>query len=140
MGYQTGTIGPITYGRDNSPNPNDMDPTISYTPEMFGAPPGAQIITGTVQINASVYRGKAYVRNETITADAISFEVYTQAANDGLFGWHSGSITVTTTFQRWCIADNALKGGAAFFTKEAPAVLPSAAAQAAAGPAIALGN
>jgi hypothetical protein len=128
MGYQTGTVGPITYSHDNSGDNTDTDTPINYTPEQFGAPPGAQIITGTVQINQYVSRGNAYVHNETITADAISFDVYTQAANDGLFGWHSGSITVNTTFQWYYIADSALQGGEALFTKDAPAVLPNQAA------------
>jgi hypothetical protein len=128
MGYQTGTVGPITYSQDNSGNNTDTDTAVNYTPEQFGAPPGAQIITGTVQINQYVSRGKAYVHNETITADAVSYDVYTQAANDGWFGWHSGSITVNTTFQWYCITDSALKGGGALFTKEAPAVLPNQAA------------
>jgi hypothetical protein len=128
MGYQTGTVGPITYYQDNSGNATDIDTQINYTPEQFGAPPGAQIMTGTVQVNQFVSRGKAYVHDESDTADAISFEVYTQAANDSwFFGWHSGAITVTTSFQWWYISDNALEGGHAFFTQEAPAVLPNAA-------------
>ncbi len=127
MGYQTGTIGPITYPQDNSGNPNDMDNTVTYTPEEYGAPPGAQIMTASVQVSPWVIRGKAYVHNETITADTIQFQVYTQAANDGLFGWHSGSIVVTTTFQWYYITDSALQGGEALFTQEPPAVLPNAA-------------
>ena len=55
--------------------------------------------------------------------------VYIQAANDSwLFGWHSGAITVTTTFQWYYLTDSAIEGGDAFFTQEAPAVLPNAAA------------
>ena len=127
MGYQTGTVGPIAFSQDNSGVATDTDRPVNYKPDQFGAPPGAQIITGTVQINQSVYRGKAYVHDETITPEGISFMVYTQAANDGLFGWHSGSITVTTSFQWYYLTDTAVEGGEAFFTHETPAVLPNAA-------------
>jgi hypothetical protein len=129
MGYQTGTVGPITYSQDNSGNNTDTDTPINYKPDQFGAPPGAQIITGTVQINQYVSRGKAYVHNENITPEGISFMVFTQAANDSwFFGWHSGAITVTTTFQWYYITNNALDGGDGFFTQEVPAVLPNPAA------------
>jgi hypothetical protein len=128
MGYQTGTVGPITYNQDNSGNANDTDTPVNYKPDQFGAPPGAQIITGTVQTNQYVSRGKAYVHNEDITPEGISLMVYTQAANDSwLFGWHSGAITVTTSFQWYYITDTAVEGGDGFFTHEAPAVLPNAA-------------
>lgn len=128
MGYQTGTVGPITYSQDNSGNANDTDTPINYKPDQFGAPPGAQIITGTVQTNQYVSRGKAYVHNEDVTPEGISFMVYTQAANDSwLFGWHSGAITVTVSFQWYYITSTAVEGGAGFFTHEAPAVLPNAA-------------
>jgi hypothetical protein len=126
MGYQTGTIGPITYSQDNSGVNTDEDNTVTYTPEQFGAPPGAQIITGQVQQNQHVTRGTAYVHNLTATADAISFEVFTQAANDSwFFGWHSGAIDVSTTFTWYYITDNALEGGEQFFMHEGPAVAPS---------------
>lgn len=125
MGYQTGTIGPITYSQDNSGVSTDTDTLISYTPEQFGAPPGAQIITGTVNITQHVSRGKAYVHNEDITSGGISFMVYTQAANDGIFGWHSGSITVATSFQWYCITANAVKGGEASFISGTSAALPA---------------
>jgi hypothetical protein len=128
MGYQTGTIGPISFYQDNSGDSNDMDTTVTYTPEMYGAPPGAQIMTASVQVSPYVIRGKAYVHNESVSADSVQFEVYTQAANDGWFGWHSGSIVVTTTFQWWSITDSAVAGGQALFTQEPPAVLPSVAA------------
>jgi hypothetical protein len=129
MGYQTGTVGPITYSQDNSGDDTDKDTPINYKPEQFGAPPGAQIITGEAHTDQYVSRGKAYVHNEDTTPEGISFMVYTQAANDSwFFGWHSGAITVTTTFQWYYLTDNALKGGEAFFTKEVPAVLPNAAA------------
>jgi hypothetical protein len=52
-----------------------------------------------VSQSVHVFRGKAYVENLEIGQDAINFQVYTQAANDGPFGWHSGSITVATSFQ-----------------------------------------
>jgi hypothetical protein len=127
MGYQTGTVGPIVYNQDNSGDNTDTDTPVNYKPDQFGAPPGAQIIAGLTAITKSVHRGEAYVHNEINDAEGISFMVYTQAANDGLFGWHSGSITVSTTFQWYCITDNnVLKGGDAFFTKEPPAVLPNA--------------
>ncbi len=128
MGYQTGTIGPITYSQDNSGVATDTDTRVVYQPAMFGAPPGAQVITGTVQITQHVSRGLAYLHNEEITPDGISFMVYTQAANTGLFGWHSGAITVTTTFQWYYITASALKGGDGFFTRATPSALPNQAA------------
>jgi hypothetical protein len=51
MGYQTGTVGPIVCSQDNSGVNTDTDTSINYKPDQFGAPPGAQIIAGTVQIN-----------------------------------------------------------------------------------------
>jgi hypothetical protein len=75
-----------------------------------------------------VSRGTAYVHNKVVTAEGISFMVYTQAANDSwFFGWHSGAITVTTSFQWYYITDSAVEGGDGFFTNEGPAVLPDAA-------------
>jgi hypothetical protein len=126
MGYQTGTIGPISYHQDNSGDNTDTDTDINYTPEQFGAPPGAQIIPGLVQQVYHVTRGTAYVHNLTVTADAISFDVFTQAANDSwFFGWHSGAIDVSTTFTWYYITDNALEGGAQLFMQEGPAALPN---------------
>jgi hypothetical protein len=128
MGYQTGTVGPIVYYQDNSGDATDTDTPINYKPDQFGAPSGAQIITGTVQIHQTVSRGKAYVHNEDPTPEGISFMVYTQAANDSwLFGWHSGAITVTTSFQWYYITDTAVEGGDKFFMNQAPRVLPNAA-------------
>lgn len=129
MGYQTGTIGPIVFNQDNSGDNTDTDTPVNYKPDQFGAPTGAQIIIGLTTITQSVHCGKAYVHNEINDSEGISSMVYTQAANDGLFGRHSGAITVTTTFQWYYITDNnVLKGGDAFFTAEPPAVLPNAAA------------
>jgi hypothetical protein len=48
MGYQTGTVGPITHSQDNSGNANDINTPINYTPEQFCAPPGAQITAGAI--------------------------------------------------------------------------------------------
>lgn len=127
MGYQTGTVGPITYTQDNSGNANDTDTPVNYMPEQFGAPPGAQIITGTVQQTLAVTRGTAYVHNETITSDAISFMVYTQAASGGIIGSHSGAITVTTKFQWYLISEPAPEADDAPSTPEPAAVLSSAA-------------
>ncbi len=123
MGYQTGTIGPITYSQDNSGANTDTDTAVNYTPEQFGAPPGAQIIPGQVQQTRQVTRGTAYVHNLTVTADAISFDVFTQAANDSwFFGWHSGAINVSTAFTWYYVTDNALEGGEEFFMQEGPAL------------------
>jgi len=67
------------------------------------------------------------VRNLTVTADAVQFDVFTQAANDSwFFGWHSGAIQVSTMFSWFYITDSALKGGEQFFMHEGPAVAPSA--------------
>jgi len=124
MGYQTGTVGPIAFHQDNSGVRTDTDTAITYTPQQFGAPAGAQIITGLVQQNYSVSRGSAYVHNLTVTPYAISFDAYTQAANDSwFFGWHSGAIDVSTAFTWYSITDRALEGGERFFTAEVPAAL-----------------
>src|SRR5579872_3146625 len=121
MGYQTGTIGPISYYQDNSGNSNDIDNTIIYTPDQWGAPQGSQIIPGTVQITQYVSRGTAYVHNESVSPAAIQFDVYTQAANDSwLFGHHSGAITVTTSFMWFYNSDAPLQGGEGFFVQEVP--------------------
>jgi hypothetical protein len=121
MGYQTGTVGPISYPQDNSGNANDIDNTIIYTPEQWGAPQGSQIIPGTVQITQYVSRGLAYVHNETVSPAAIQFDVYTQAANDSwFFGHHSGAITVATSFQWFYNTNTALLGGEGFFMQEVP--------------------
>jgi len=126
MGFQTGTIGPIAYHQDNSGVSTDTDTPTNYTPEQFGAPPGAQIITGLVQQNYTVTRGRAYVHNLTITADAISFLAFTQAANDSwFFGWHSGSIDVSTTFTWYYVTSNALEGGEQLFSLQGPAAPPN---------------
>jgi hypothetical protein len=130
MGYQTGTVGPLTYTQDNSGNANDTDTPVNYMPDQFGAPPGAQIITGTVQQTLAVTRGTAYVHNQTVTSDAISFMVYTQAASDGLIGSHSGAITVTTKFQWYFISDTEADDSDAPVAQpaaQAAAVLPNAA-------------
>jgi len=129
MGYETGTVGPLTYIQNNSGVSSDTDTHIVYTPEMFGAPPGAQIV-GTVDMKQK-YTGEggaASVHNEEISPDEISFWVYTQAAGGFPFGHHSGGITVTTTFQWYYITNNALKAGDRFFTREAPSALPNQAA------------
>jgi hypothetical protein len=103
MAYQTGTIGPITYSQDNSGTDSDITTNVQYTPQEYGAPEGAQILPGVSQ-SVHVFRGKAYVQDLLIGQDTITFQVYTQAANDGLFGWHSGSISVSTAFQ-WFFED-----------------------------------
>jgi hypothetical protein len=122
MPYQTGRVGPIDHHQDNSGNRTDTDRTITYTPEQFGAPPGARIVTGIVDQQVSVSRGLAYVHNLTVTDDAISFNVFTQAANDSwFFGWHSGAITVSTSFTWYYVTERALKGGEWFFMQEGPA-------------------
>jgi hypothetical protein len=136
MGYQTGTIGPITYHQDNSGVRTDTDTAITYTPEQFGAPPGAHIITGLVQQQSSVTRGSAYVHNLTVTDNVISFNVFTQAANDSwFFGWHSGAIDVSTSFTWYYITDRALEGGERFFMPEGPAEATGAAVPARTAPA-----
>lgn len=54
--------------------------------------------------------------------------MYTQAANDSwFFGWHSGAIRVTTSFQWYYITDNAVEGGDMFFVNQAPPVLRNGA-------------
>jgi hypothetical protein len=99
LAYQTGIVGPLTYHQNNSGVSTDTDTDIRYTPQEFGAPAGAQIITGTVDQNYNVSRGTAYVHNLVIEANAVIFQVFTQTVDNGLFGHHSGEITVDTTFQ-----------------------------------------
>lgn len=99
MAYQTGLVGPISYHQDNSGVRTDTTTQQDYTPQQFGAPATAQIIPGTVNQSYYVSRGSAYVQNLNITANSITFQVFTEAANDGLFGHHSGAITVDTAFQ-----------------------------------------
>lgn len=99
MAFQTGLAGPITYHQDNSGVKTDTTTPLQYTPQQFGAPEEAQIITGTVNQAYTVFRGLAYVENLVIQSGGITCQVYTQAADDGLFGHHSGSITVATSFQ-----------------------------------------
>jgi len=99
MAYQSGTVGPLNYNQDNSGVKTDTTTDIQYLPQQFGAPDGAQIITGTVNQGYTVSRGTAYVENLVIQEGGITFQVYTQAADDGIFGHHSGAITVNTSFQ-----------------------------------------
>ncbi|SDK59315.1 hypothetical protein [Arthrobacter sp. ok362] len=99
MAYQSGLVGPIVYNQDNSGVRTDTDTNIVFTPQEFGAPAGAQIIPPTVNQSYTVSRGQAYVHNLVIEANAIVFQVFTQAADDGLFGHHSGAISVGTSFQ-----------------------------------------
>ena len=42
MAYQTGTVGPITCNQDNAGNANDAGTPVTYKPDQFGAPLGAQ--------------------------------------------------------------------------------------------------
>jgi hypothetical protein len=121
MPYQYGTIGPIDYAQDNSGVRDDTRQTIIYTPEQYGAPPGAQIIPGTVQQQVSVSRGLAYIENLRIRDREILFDVFTQAANDSwFFGWHSGSIVVSTSFTWFYSTDRAVTGGERFFSQQGP--------------------
>jgi hypothetical protein len=97
MACQSGQVGPLIYNQDNSGTSTDITTNVQYTAQEFGAPPGAQILPyGNPSV--SIHRGSAQVRDVVITPDAYTFEVWTQAADDGLFGHHSGAITVSTTF------------------------------------------
>lgn len=98
MVYQSGLVGPIVYSQDNSGVNNDITTQIVYTPQMFGAPATAQIIPGTANTTVQVHRGSASITPPLVTEDSITFSVWTQAAGGGLFGHHSGSITVSTSF------------------------------------------
>jgi hypothetical protein len=97
--YQSGLVGPISYYQDNSGVNTDTTTSIVYTPQQFGAPATAQIIPATVNQSYYVSRGKAYVQDLNINEESITFQVYTQAADNGWFGHHSGAITVNTSFQ-----------------------------------------
>ncbi|WP_156081332.1 hypothetical protein [Amycolatopsis vancoresmycina] len=77
----------------------DTTVSIEYRPEQYGAPDGARIIPGTVTQGYTVFRGLAYVQNVKITETSIEFEVFSQAAGGFPFGHHSGSISVSTSFQ-----------------------------------------
>jgi hypothetical protein len=100
MAFQSGVVDPIAYHQSNSGVSTDTTTDITYTPQEFGAPPGARIITGTVDQSYQVNRGTAYVQNLSIHESGVSFQVFTQAAGGGLFGHHSGDIVVSTAF-RW---------------------------------------
>lgn len=81
MGYQAGTFGPIAYYQDNSGN---------ATANQLQAGPvrhavGSTNYDGDGSGQQYVSRSKAYVHNETIAPEGISFMVYTQAANDSWF-------------------------------------------------------
>jgi hypothetical protein len=99
MAYQSGMVGPIVYHQDNSGVSTDTTTSIEYRPEQYGAPRGARIIPATVMQGYTVFRGLAYVRNVRITEAGIAFEVFTEAAGGFPFGHHSGSISVSTSFQ-----------------------------------------
>jgi hypothetical protein len=121
VGYQTGTIGPIVYNQDNSGTNADITTPINYKPEMFGAPAGSEIIVATVGQRVHISRGTASVQAFSSTPEGISFNVYTQAAGHSWFwGWHSGVISVSTTFQWYKKSDNALPGGEGLFSSEVP--------------------
>lgn len=98
MAYQSGLVGPIVYSQDNSGSSTDITQPITYTPQMYGAPATAQIIPGSINMSVQVHRGLAYIEFYEADEDSIKFVVYTQAAGGGLFGHHSGSITVSTSF------------------------------------------
>lgn len=102
--FRTEVVGPIVYNQDNSGVNTDTTTPIEYRPEQFGAPAGARIIPGTVAQGYTVFRGLAYVQDVRITATNITFDVYTQAAGGGIFGHHSGSIAVSTSFQ-WFVEE-----------------------------------
>ena len=102
MPFQSGFVGPsstpplLPYHQSNSGVADDKDIHITYTPQEFGAPVGAIIITFNQQY--SVTQGLAYVHNLRVDANEIAFDVFTQAAGGFPFGHHSGDITVNTTF------------------------------------------
>lgn len=102
MPFQSGFIGPsstpplLPYHQTNSGVADDTDTHIRYTPQQFGAPDGATIITSNQQY--SVAQGLAYVHNVRVDPTGIEFDVFTQAAGGFPFGHHSGDITVSTTF------------------------------------------
>ena len=87
----------ITYDQNNTGSASDITTAIQYTPQMFGGPASAQIITGLTRQKVTTHGGAA-VQNYTNEPDGISFDVWTQAADSGILGHHSGSITVITEF------------------------------------------
>ena len=99
MTYSTGFVGPVVYTQDNSGVADDTETKIEYTPQQYGAPADAKIIAGSVTQSYWVQRGLAYVKDVSIEDADISFLVYSQAAGGFPFGHHSGSITVSTSFQ-----------------------------------------
>ena len=119
MAFQSGVVDPIAYHRDNSGVNTDTTTPISYTPQEFGAPLGARIITGTVDQSYSVTRGTAYVTNLVIQESGISFEVYTQAAGGGLFGHHSGRNYGNNKFPVVCAIESTIYPHYSHFLKRA---------------------
>jgi len=95
MPYQTGFVGPPLlqpYQQSNSGVAEDKDIHITYTPQQFGAPDGAQIITGTINQQYYVTQGLAYVHNLRVDPTVVEFDVFTQAAGGFPIGHHSGDI------------------------------------------------
>jgi hypothetical protein len=91
MGYQWGWSGYLTYHQDNSEYTTDQTNTVTYAPADVGAPAGAVIQTGLYNIAPRIDRGNAGVLNPVVVSpEEISFPVWTQAADNGLFGHHSG--------------------------------------------------
>ena len=99
-----------------------MDVPVSYTPQMFGAPLGAQIMQATVYPTLS--QGSGNVHDESVTREEVSFVVHTDAEH---FGSHSGIITVTTNILWFCVTETAVEGGESSSTPKVPAVLLKAA-------------
>jgi hypothetical protein len=95
--YQSGYV-EQDYNQDNSGTANDTTTVVQYVPEQFGAPHGAQIIVGSATVSPHVYRGAAQINWVNKAPNAISFEVWTQAAGGFIFGHHSGGIDIHTSF------------------------------------------
>jgi Thiol-activated cytolysin len=83
----------VVVNQDNSGFPNDRTEK-----HVIPAPDGTKIDVNSVQVSPNVYRGSANVNSVTTTVDAITIEIFTQAAGGGLFGHHSGGINVTVNF------------------------------------------
>ena len=119
VGYQTGTVGPLTLRTAEGRPYGHGQLTTSRTSSAHrrDADHHRDVLTNQV-----VSRGSAYVHDEVISPEGIPFMVYIQAARRpirGSFGWHSGvdygyhDLPVVLPHR---LRD---RGGDAFFTQEA---------------------
>jgi hypothetical protein len=72
----------------------DLIRTFSYPPPI----PGSVIDTNSVLLTPEIHRGPPELRDVNVTWNSVSFTIFAPAARGGLFGRHSGSMTVHVSF------------------------------------------